>query len=76
MSGHRRQGIDSTAFDLLTKPKIVNCTSLALLTREPSVNFLDLFNTVSYLLIKQKSLHGRYFKELEQPEVNIQASHA
>jgi hypothetical protein len=25
--------------------------------------------------IKQKSLHGRYFKELEQPEVNIQASH-
>jgi hypothetical protein len=21
--------------------------------------------------IKQKSLHGRYFKELEQPEVNI-----
>jgi hypothetical protein len=26
--------------------------------------------------IKQKSLHGRYFKELEQPEVNIQASHA
>jgi hypothetical protein len=54
----------------------VNCTSLALLTREPSVNFLDLFNTVSYLLIKQKSLHWRYFKELEQPEVNIQASHA
>jgi hypothetical protein len=26
--------------------------------------------------IKQKSLHGRYFKELEQPEANIQASHA
>jgi hypothetical protein len=26
--------------------------------------------------IKQKSLHGRYFKELEQPEVNVQASHA
>jgi hypothetical protein len=26
--------------------------------------------------IKQKSLHGRYFKELEQSEVNIQASHA
>jgi hypothetical protein len=26
--------------------------------------------------IKQKSLHGRYFKELEQPETNIQASHA
>jgi hypothetical protein len=26
--------------------------------------------------IEQKSLHGRYFKELEQPEVNIQASHA
>jgi hypothetical protein len=26
--------------------------------------------------LKQKSLHGRYFKELEQPEVNIQASHA
>jgi hypothetical protein len=25
--------------------------------------------------IKQKSLHGRYFKELEQPEINIQASH-
>jgi hypothetical protein len=25
--------------------------------------------------IKQKSFHGRYFKELEQPEVNIQASH-
>jgi hypothetical protein len=25
--------------------------------------------------IKQK-LHGRYFKELEQPEINIQASHA
>jgi hypothetical protein len=23
--------------------------------------------------IKQKSLHGRYFKELEQPEVNIHA---
>jgi hypothetical protein len=22
------------------------------------------------------SLHGRYFKELEQPEINIQASHA
>jgi hypothetical protein len=26
--------------------------------------------------IKQKYLHGRYFKELEQPEINIQASHA
>jgi hypothetical protein len=26
--------------------------------------------------IKHKSLHGRYFKELEQPEINIQASHA
>jgi hypothetical protein len=26
--------------------------------------------------IKQKSLHGKYFKELEQPEINIQASHA
>jgi hypothetical protein len=26
--------------------------------------------------IKQKSLHGRYFKELEQPEIDIQASHA
>jgi hypothetical protein len=26
--------------------------------------------------IKQKSLHGRYFKELEQPKINIQASHA
>jgi hypothetical protein len=26
--------------------------------------------------IKQKSLHGRYFKELEQPEINIQGSHA
>jgi hypothetical protein len=26
--------------------------------------------------IKQKSLHGRYFKELQQPEINIQASHA
>jgi hypothetical protein len=26
--------------------------------------------------IKQKSLDGRYFKELEQPEINIQASHA
>jgi hypothetical protein len=26
--------------------------------------------------IKQKSLHGRYFKELEQSEINIQASHA
>jgi hypothetical protein len=26
--------------------------------------------------IKQKSLHARYFKELEQPEINIQASHA
>jgi hypothetical protein len=26
--------------------------------------------------IKQKSLHGRYFEELEQPEINIQASHA
>jgi hypothetical protein len=25
--------------------------------------------------IKQKSLHGRYFKELEQPEINIQGSH-
>jgi hypothetical protein len=25
--------------------------------------------------IKQKSLHGRYFKELEQSEINIQASH-
>jgi hypothetical protein len=24
--------------------------------------------------IKQKSLHGRYFKELEQPETNIQYS--
>jgi hypothetical protein len=23
---------------------------------------------------KQKSLHGRYFKELERPEINIQAS--
>jgi hypothetical protein len=26
--------------------------------------------------IKQKSLHGRYFKELVKPEINIQASHA
>jgi hypothetical protein len=26
--------------------------------------------------IKQKSLHGRYFKELEQTGINIQASHA
>jgi hypothetical protein len=26
--------------------------------------------------IKQKSLHGRDFKELEQPEINIQSSHA
>jgi hypothetical protein len=26
--------------------------------------------------IKQKSLHGRYFKELEQQEINIRASHA
>jgi hypothetical protein len=26
--------------------------------------------------IKQKYLHGRYFKELEQPDINIQASHA
>jgi hypothetical protein len=26
--------------------------------------------------IKQKSLHGRYFKKLERPEINIQASHA
>jgi hypothetical protein len=26
--------------------------------------------------IKQKSLHRRYFNELEQPEINIQASHA
>jgi hypothetical protein len=26
--------------------------------------------------IKQKSLHGKYFKELEQPEINIQASYA
>jgi hypothetical protein len=26
--------------------------------------------------IKQKSLHGRYFKELEQPEINIHASQA
>jgi hypothetical protein len=26
--------------------------------------------------IKLKSLHGRYFKELEQPAINIQASHA
>jgi hypothetical protein len=26
--------------------------------------------------IKQKSLYGKYFKELEQPEINIQASHA
>jgi hypothetical protein len=26
--------------------------------------------------IKQNSLHGRYFKELEQPEINIQVSHA
>jgi hypothetical protein len=25
--------------------------------------------------IKQKSLHGRYFKELERPEINMQASH-
>jgi hypothetical protein len=25
--------------------------------------------------IKQKSLDGRYFKELEQPEINIQAAH-
>jgi hypothetical protein len=24
--------------------------------------------------IKQKYLHGRYFKELEQPEINIQAA--
>jgi hypothetical protein len=26
--------------------------------------------------IKQKSLHGKYFREQEQPEINIQASHA
>jgi hypothetical protein len=26
--------------------------------------------------IKQKSLHGRNFKDLEQPEINIPASHA
>jgi hypothetical protein len=26
--------------------------------------------------IKQKSSDGRYFKELEEPEINIQASHA
>jgi hypothetical protein len=26
--------------------------------------------------IKQNSLHARYFKELEKPEINIQASHA
>jgi hypothetical protein len=25
--------------------------------------------------IKQKSLHGRYFKELEQPEVNMPLMH-
>jgi hypothetical protein len=25
--------------------------------------------------IKQKYLHGRYFKELEQPEINIQVSY-
>jgi hypothetical protein len=27
------------------------------------------------LFIKQKFLHGRYFKELERPEIKIQASH-
>jgi hypothetical protein len=25
---------------------------------------------------EKKSLHGRYFKEIGQPEINIQASHA
>jgi hypothetical protein len=34
----------------------------------------DIVDTIAN--IKQKSLHGRYFKELEQPEINIQASHA
>jgi hypothetical protein len=33
-------------------------------------------NSVCIANIKQKSLHGRYFKELEQPEINTQASHA
>jgi hypothetical protein len=31
---------------------------------------------MSQIYLTQKSLHGRYFKELEQPEINIQASHA
>jgi hypothetical protein len=42
--------------------------------------FIPTFTTIIYndpiANIKQKSLHGRYFKELEQPEVNVQASHA
>ncbi|XP_068902347.1 uncharacterized protein [Tenebrio molitor] len=39
------------------------------------------YGTINYLHVRrfnkttgQKSLHGRYFKELEQPEINIQAS--
>jgi hypothetical protein len=35
-----------------------------------------ILSIIIIIIIKQKSLHGRYFKELEQPEVNIQASHA
>jgi hypothetical protein len=33
-------------------------------------------DTIANILVKQKSLHGRYFKELEKTEINIQASHA
>jgi hypothetical protein len=33
-------------------------------------------DTIVNTSIKRKSLHGRYFNELEQPEINIQASHA
>jgi hypothetical protein len=36
----------------------------------------NIHDTIANILVKQKSLHGRYFKELEQPEINIQASHA
>jgi hypothetical protein len=37
---------------------------------------IKLTNKKKIANIKQKSLHGRYFNELEQPEINIQASHA
>jgi hypothetical protein len=54
--------------------KAVNTYAVPLLTYSFGVGPNILYDTIAN--IKQKSLHGRYFKELEQPEINIQASHA